>query len=114
MNEAQLTSLFTYHAPHGDQAKRYERLRAGGRRLAELVNELAPESGEKTLAIRRVQEAVMYANAAIACNEPKPATRMSDGSFRCNECAKPIAAGETVFSTGDGSYLHERCYACAR
>lgn len=75
MTEAQLKAIFTYHAPHGDQAARYETLRAAGLLLAAAIHDLAPESGEKTLAIRRVQEAVMYANAAIACNEPVPAAR---------------------------------------
>ena len=72
MTEAQIKTIFSYHPPHGDQAQRYERLRAGGGELARLINDFAPESAEKTLAIRRVQEAVMYANAAIACNEPPP------------------------------------------
>lgn len=61
---------FTYHAPFGDQTKRYEKIRAGARTFAELVNSLGPDSEEKTLAIRKIQEAVFWANASIAINEP--------------------------------------------
>lgn len=64
-----LDNLFTYHPPFGDQAKRYETMRAVGKLLAETIMKLTPGSAEQTLAVRRVQEAVMWANASIACNE---------------------------------------------
>lgn len=64
-----LDNLFTYHRPFGNQAKRYEEMRAAGKSLAQTIVKLAPSSPEQTLAIRRVQEAVMWANASIACNE---------------------------------------------
>jgi len=67
--EEQLENLFTYHAPKEDQAERYQDIRDTGRFLAETIQKHAPDSAEKTLAIRKVQEAVMWANAAIACNE---------------------------------------------
>jgi hypothetical protein len=64
-----LFKTFVYHAPHGDQARRYEELRAAGLRMALTVTELTPPSPEQTLALRDVQRAVMMANAAIAINE---------------------------------------------
>lgn len=64
-----LENRFTYHAPKGDQAERYERIRAVGLRLAHCVNDLAPDSREKSLALTKIEEAVMWANAAIARNE---------------------------------------------
>lgn len=67
-----LDSIFTYHAPHGSQVDRYALLRTHAREFAGMIAQLAPESTEQTLAIRKVQEAVMFANAAIAINEPAP------------------------------------------
>ena len=61
--------IFTYHAPKGDQAERYQKLREAAKNYAFLIQELTPKSAEQTLAIRRLQEASMYANAAIAINE---------------------------------------------
>ena len=69
-----LTNRFTYHGPHGNQPERYESLRNGGFSFAERIIELAPPSPERTLAIRRIEEAVMWANAAIARNEKPPET----------------------------------------
>jgi hypothetical protein len=60
---------FTYHAPFGDQAKHYAQIRAGARVFAEYIAEIAPESEERTLALRKVQEAVFWAISSIAINE---------------------------------------------
>jgi hypothetical protein len=64
-----LANRFTYHAPKGDQAQRYEKLRFNGGNLAEMIDELAPDSREKSLALSSLEQAVMWANAAIARNE---------------------------------------------
>jgi len=64
--ELDIENRFTYHPPHGDQAERYEKLRAKARELAELMAELCPSSPELSRAVTHVDEAVMNANAAIA------------------------------------------------
>jgi len=69
MKAIDLNNIFTYHAPFGNQAERYEKLRAQVKFLAMIVLELTPECAEQTIAIRKLQEAVMFANAAIAINE---------------------------------------------
>ena len=61
--------LFTYHAPDTEQIARYAALRDHARHFAHLLVELCPPSAERTLAVRRLQETVMWANAAIALNE---------------------------------------------
>ena len=66
-----LNNIFTYHAPFGDQAERYTKLRAQGKVLAQTIMDLSLPSAEQTIAIRKVQEAIMFANAAIAINETK-------------------------------------------
>lgn len=60
---------FTYHAPKGDQAKKYETIRHEARELAFKINELCPESREKSLFFTNLEQAVFWANASIARNE---------------------------------------------
>ena len=64
-----LDRVFVYHAPVGTQQARYVALRAKARELAELVQTHTPASREQSLALTSVQQAVMWANAAIAINE---------------------------------------------
>jgi hypothetical protein len=64
-----LIKRFTYHAPKGDQPARYEELRNEARLLAVTFDDLCPESREKSLAVTKLEEAVMWANASIARNE---------------------------------------------
>ncbi len=61
-----LENRFTYHAPKGDQPDKYARIRLAGKNFALLVNELCPQTREQSLAITKIEEAVMWANAAIA------------------------------------------------
>jgi hypothetical protein len=60
---------FTYHAPKEDQAKRYEEIRAEAKELAMLIMVDCPDSREKSLALTKIEEGVMWANASIARNE---------------------------------------------
>jgi hypothetical protein len=60
---------FTYHAPTTDQANRYETIRMFCKRAAEIIDRCCPESREKSLAMTKLEEAVMWANAAIARSE---------------------------------------------
>lgn len=66
---ADLNNWFTYHAPHGTQTARYERIRQVARTFAGVILECTPGCPDQTVAIRKVREAVMIANAAIACEE---------------------------------------------
>lgn len=65
----ELHNRFTYHRPAPGQPERYEEIRAKGLVLAELVTRLCPASDELAEALVRIDEAVMWANAAIARNE---------------------------------------------
>jgi len=69
MPKLDLDNLFKYHAPKGDQVERYAKLRDAAKTFAEAIEELTPESPEQTLAIRKVHDAMMQANSAIAINE---------------------------------------------
>jgi len=69
MEQNEIDIRFTYHAPKGDQVDRYGKLRAMARQFTEMVNEICPESREKSLAFTNIEQAIMWANAAIARRE---------------------------------------------
>lgn len=64
-----LEKAFTYHAPKSGQPERYISIREKAKEFAAMVNELCPESRERSLAFTKIDEAVMWANASIARNE---------------------------------------------
>ncbi len=61
-----LKNRFTYHPPTEGQPEVYEALRSQGLLLALHINDVAPDSREKALAITHLEDAIMWANAAIA------------------------------------------------
>jgi hypothetical protein len=65
----ELDRRFTYHTPKGDQPERYTALRASARLFAMAIVSNTPESREQSLALTNLEQAVMWANAAIARNE---------------------------------------------
>ena len=65
----QLSHRFTYHAPKGDQAKRYETVRATILGMAKVCVENTPCCPEQTRALNALDEAMFLFNAAIARNE---------------------------------------------
>jgi len=64
-----LDKRFTYHPPKDGQPKKYGHIRAEAKSMAEVLAELCPDSREKALALTKLEECVMWANAAIARNE---------------------------------------------
>jgi hypothetical protein len=69
MEQNEIEKRFTYHAPKDNQPLRYEQIRKFAAEFAVLLNNLCPESREKSLAFTSLEEAVMWANASIARNE---------------------------------------------
>jgi hypothetical protein len=61
---------FMYHPPKEDQPERYLRIRGEALVLAITIVETTPTSREQSLALTALEEAVMWANAAIARREP--------------------------------------------
>jgi len=64
-----LNNIFTYHAPAGTQTERYTAIRDTAKQFANLIMDFCPTSREKDVAIERIRESVMWANASIAVNE---------------------------------------------
>ena len=69
IGEEELAKRFTYHAPKGNQATRYELIRYRAHDFAAFLDENCPDSREKSLAITHLEDAVMWAKASIARNE---------------------------------------------
>lgn len=59
---------FTYHAPKEGQPAKYQAIREKAKELAYLIDELVPDSREKALAMTKLEECSMWANAGIARN----------------------------------------------
>ena len=66
--QQQIETAFTYHAPNADQQPRYAQIRDQAKELAVLIAKETPSSREQSLALTNLEEAVMWANAAIARN----------------------------------------------
>jgi len=67
--EFDLENLFSYHSPKGTQQERYATIRDAGKAFAQVIVNNCPSSADKSVAIRKVREAVMNANVSIAVNE---------------------------------------------
>jgi hypothetical protein len=69
-----LLNKFRYHPPvNREQQIKYETMRERALYFAEFINENVPDGHEKSEAIDRLREALMWANAGIACGEaPNP------------------------------------------
>ncbi len=73
MNQQDIDRIFTYHPPWSTkmavkltEVDAYKALRNSGHDMASKILKLTPASAEQTLAIRKVQEAIFWANASIA------------------------------------------------
>lgn len=67
---AELENRFTYHPPSGAQPAQYTAIRSMALVFAQKINQIVPESREKSLALTNLEQTVMWANAAIARNPP--------------------------------------------
>lgn len=65
----QIACNFVYHAPKGDQTERYVLLRDACRSLAETIVARTPPGREQSCALTALEEAMMWANAAVARGE---------------------------------------------
>lgn len=68
MEQTEIEKRFMYHPPKEGQSEKYLMVRAVAKTSAELMNEVCPESREKSLAMTALEECVMWANASIARN----------------------------------------------
>lgn len=69
ITEHDLENWFTYHSPTPAQQSKYLAIKVTAKIFAQIILENTPPSADQTAAIRKIREAVMTANAAIACDE---------------------------------------------
>lgn len=67
ISQSDLENWFTYHPPLPGQPSQYEKIRAAGLAMAQVILENTPPSADQTAAIRKLREVVFTSNAAIAC-----------------------------------------------
>ncbi|WP_254778351.1 Acb2/Tad1 domain-containing protein [Aneurinibacillus thermoaerophilus] len=60
---------FKYHAATGDKGERHDKVRALCKELAYEIELLCPQSRERSVAMTKLEEVMMWANAAIARNQ---------------------------------------------
>lgn len=65
----ELETRFTYHRPNDEQARRYPILRGEAHALARSISRLTKPCREQSLALTKLEEAMFFANAAIARRE---------------------------------------------
>lgn len=69
ITQAELNKRFDYHPPVTEHAREHhEAAREAVKTAAQRIVELTPESREQSLALTSLEEALMWANAAIARN----------------------------------------------
>ncbi|ETK27375.1 hypothetical protein ERIC1_1c08200 [Paenibacillus larvae subsp. larvae DSM 25719] len=68
MSNPQIENNFKYHAPKEGQPGKYTAIREKAKELACLIDDLCPNSREKSLGLTNLEQVVMWANAAIARN----------------------------------------------
>lgn len=70
MDQAQIDKRFSHHPPTRENVvELHEATRGLVKRCGSALNILLPESREKSLAFTALEEALMWANAAIARNQ---------------------------------------------
>ena len=63
---SEIESRFTYYAPNGNKPEKYVSIRSEAKNLAIKICQYVPESREQSIAITKLEEVVMWANAGIA------------------------------------------------
>ena len=66
MNDLDIESWFTYHKPTDEKANKYPIIRDKAKELAYIIKELVPNGREQSLALTKLEEMVMWANAGIS------------------------------------------------
>lgn len=68
MDVQEIKNRFGFHPATEETRPMHEMIRRDFIHHAEVLNELLPDGREKSLVMTSLQEAAMWANAAVACN----------------------------------------------
>lgn len=79
---AEITRRMGFHPGTPETAPRYEQNRNRAIELADYWDEVLPPGRETALALTALQEALMWANAAVACNQAPLGPERTDAATR--------------------------------
>lgn len=68
MTPEEIADRFTYHAPSPEGVKKHEAFSLGFIHLATLIDQVCPDSREKSLAMTKLEEAKFWSSAGVARN----------------------------------------------
>lgn len=68
---SELSKVYKYHEPSDAQVEVYDKIRGAARGFAEVVLKESKPSREQSLALTKIEEAMMWANAGVARNEDR-------------------------------------------
>lgn len=68
VDTSNVEDVMTYHAPTPDQLPKYAAVKEAITACAKVILEVVPQCADRTVALRKLREARMDANAAIALN----------------------------------------------
>lgn len=63
-----MEKIFTYHKPKKEQERIFVEIRAKALDLGSYIDSYVPEGKEREMALTKLEEVVMWANAAVARN----------------------------------------------
>ena len=113
---AELANWFTYHPPVSDDQKiQYVRIRRAGLAFAEAILRDTPAGADQSAAIRKIREAVMTANAAIACDATEELDIALPWKLTCEHCGHrfvPDFANAATHTRDEQRQLNEYQLAC--
>ena len=66
IEDLDIENRFTYHKPTEEQASKYPVIRDKAKDLAYIIKENVPAGREQALALTKLEEVVMWANAGIS------------------------------------------------
>ncbi len=66
LSNQEIEHRFTYHPPTTEQQACYVAIRDTAKMLADILNQVCPDSREKSVAFTKLDEVVMWGNAAVA------------------------------------------------
>lgn len=66
MTPEDITNRFSYHAPDAEKRARHGLVRGSCEILAAALDDLIPDGREKSLAMTNLEQAMFWANAALA------------------------------------------------
>jgi len=91
-----LNAMFDYHPPTEETRHIHEMLRKHTKHLAKTYMAAIPNSRERTVAIRKLWEALTYANAAVARHVSAPKNRQAEWEQELSEIEAAIRWNQFV------------------